>query len=181
MIIGSYAGIRPKLVSKGQVNFGDFVIEESKKVEDLINLIGIESPGLTASIPIAEMTAVIIHKKHPLKKNIYFKPDYKEQVQFALLDVQSQDTLISLDKNYGEIICRCKTITKAEILQALRNPLGVNTITSIKNRTHATMGRCQGGYCFSRIAAILEEEQGIDPQEISYRYYDDHPFTGRVK
>jgi hypothetical protein len=29
-------------------------------------------------------------------------------------------------------------------LRALRNPLGVKTITGVKNRVHATMGRCQG-------------------------------------
>jgi len=49
-----YAGIRPKLAAPGQA-FRDFVIEEAGKhgAPGLINLFGIESPGLTASPAIA--------------------------------------------------------------------------------------------------------------------------------
>ena len=46
-----YAGIRPKLQGPGQ-SFRDFVIAEG--LPGLINLVGIESPGLTASEAIAE-------------------------------------------------------------------------------------------------------------------------------
>jgi len=49
-----FAGIRPKLQGPGEV-FQDFVIahEEKTGFPGLINLIGIESPGLTASLAIA--------------------------------------------------------------------------------------------------------------------------------
>jgi len=55
--IRSFAGVRPKLVSREEGGYGDFVIEESEKVPGFIMLVGIESPGLTASIPIARMVA----------------------------------------------------------------------------------------------------------------------------
>jgi glycerol-3-phosphate dehydrogenase len=181
MIIGSYSGIRPKLVPKGQANYGDFVIEESPRVTNLINLIGIESPGLTASVPIAEMVVDIIKARRPLEENKRFKAEYTGRRSFALLDEESQDALIASDPDYGEVICRCKTITKAEVLQALRNPLGVRTIAGLKNRLHVTMGRCQGGYCLARITGILMDELGIAPEEIAYRHYGDTPFPGRVK
>ncbi|MEM1036515.1 MAG: NAD(P)/FAD-dependent oxidoreductase [Pseudomonadota bacterium] len=45
-----YAGVRPKLVGPGEPS-GDFRIEHSGA---LINLLGIESPGLTSSLSIAE-------------------------------------------------------------------------------------------------------------------------------
>ncbi|XP_031270836.1 L-2-hydroxyglutarate dehydrogenase, mitochondrial isoform X1 [Pistacia vera] len=53
-----YAGIRPKLSGPGQPPV-DFVIqgEESHGVPGLVNLFGIESPGLTSSIAIAEYIA----------------------------------------------------------------------------------------------------------------------------
>ena len=54
---------------------------------------------------------------------------------------------IAENPDYGEIFCRCEKVTKAEILQAIHNPLGVRTVNGVKVRTRATMGRCQGGYC----------------------------------
>lgn len=53
-----YAGIRPKLVPEGQPA-ADFVIQgpELHGIEGLVNLYGIESPGLTASLAIAERVA----------------------------------------------------------------------------------------------------------------------------
>ncbi|PON52424.1 FAD dependent oxidoreductase [Parasponia andersonii] len=54
-----YAGIRPKLSGPGQPPV-DFVIqgEESHGVSGLVNLFGIESPGLTSSLAIAEHVAI---------------------------------------------------------------------------------------------------------------------------
>jgi len=55
------AGIRPKLQARGG-DFRDFVIEEGSKLglPGFINLIGIESPGLTASLAIAEYVSGLI-------------------------------------------------------------------------------------------------------------------------
>ena len=50
------AGVRAKLQGEGE-GFRDFVIknEEEKGFPDFVNLIGIESPGLTGSLAIAEV------------------------------------------------------------------------------------------------------------------------------
>jgi L-2-hydroxyglutarate oxidase LhgO len=55
------AGIRPKLQGPGE-NFRDFVItrEEKAGLPGLINLIGIESPGLTASLAIARYVCSMV-------------------------------------------------------------------------------------------------------------------------
>lgn len=55
------AGIRPKLQGEGE-GFRDFIIrhEEARGLPGFINLIGIESPGLTASLSIARMVAGMI-------------------------------------------------------------------------------------------------------------------------
>ncbi len=58
------AGIRPQLFSPNKGDFRDFIIshEEKKGFPGLINLIGIESPGLTASPFIARYVADIVEK-----------------------------------------------------------------------------------------------------------------------
>lgn len=54
----AYAGIRPKLQGPGEPAV-DFLIQgpESHGVEGLVNLLGIESPGLTACLALAERVA----------------------------------------------------------------------------------------------------------------------------
>jgi L-2-hydroxyglutarate oxidase LhgO len=56
-----YAGVRPKLVGPGCIA-ADFQIETDADhgVPGLINLLGIESPGLTSSIALGEMVASIV-------------------------------------------------------------------------------------------------------------------------
>jgi len=57
-LVPDYAGIRPKLAGPGE-GFRDFVIEEltAQGAPGLIACIGIESPGLTAALAIAERVA----------------------------------------------------------------------------------------------------------------------------
>jgi len=57
-LVPDYAGIRPKISAPGAPN-ADFVIQDATVhgVLGLINLFGIESPGLTASIAIADRVA----------------------------------------------------------------------------------------------------------------------------
>lgn len=50
----AYSGIRAKLVPPGHSGIADFVITRDKNVPRAIQLIGIESPGLTSSLAIAE-------------------------------------------------------------------------------------------------------------------------------
>ena len=56
------AGIRPKIQAPGDP-FRDFIVrhEIERGFEGLINLIGIESPGLTSSLTLAEMVSGLIH------------------------------------------------------------------------------------------------------------------------
>lgn len=59
-LVPDYAGVRPKLVPKGAPS-GDFRIEgpETHGSPGLINLLGIESPGLTSSLSIAKHVAAL--------------------------------------------------------------------------------------------------------------------------
>lgn len=167
-IIKSYAGMRPKLFNTGSgKNFEDFVIEESKSVAGMINLIGIESPGLTSAPAIAKyVVEYLVSKRKELKENSNFNPERVGFKRVKFLSLAEREKLIKEDKNYGEIICRCEEITKAEILNAINNPLKAVTLNAIKKRTHSMMGRCQGGFCIPRILSILTEEFGMAPEKV---------------
>jgi len=53
-----YAGIRPRLKTEGNKT-ADFIVQDSTQhgLDGLVNLFGIESPGLTASLALAELVA----------------------------------------------------------------------------------------------------------------------------
>ena len=56
-----YSGIRPKLAGPG-IGFRDFVIQREDGFDGFINLLGIESPGLTSSLAIAEMVDSLLYR-----------------------------------------------------------------------------------------------------------------------
>ena len=61
MLQPAFCGIRPKLQPAGAAA-GDFVIQgpETHGIDGLVNLFGIESPGLTASLAIADRVAEML-------------------------------------------------------------------------------------------------------------------------
>ena len=146
-----------------------------------VNLVGIESPGLTAAVPIGRMVTEMMKEYENFPLNPEFQPKRTGILRFEAQDDQTKARLIAENPDYGEIICRCEKVSKAEILQAIHNPLGVSTVTGIKYRTRSMMGRCQGGYCQMRIAKLLEEELGILPQKLRYAHRDSWIFTGTVR
>lgn len=180
-IIGAYCGVRPKQAPPGEGGYWDFVIREEEACPGLVNLIGIESPGLTASVPIARMVAEILGRGMDLVPDPSFDGHRTAILRFKDQAPAAQAALIAADPDYGEVICRCQTVTRAELRQAIENPLGVKTVAGIKYRAWATTGRCQGGYCLPKIAQMLTEDYGLAPEEVTYRGEGSALFTGRVK
>ena len=179
--IRTYCGILPKWIDENG-KIGDFRIEIRDDIAPrAVNLVGIESPGLTASVAIARYVIAMMQEREPFAENDAFDPVRPRRPRFADLSPEEQARLIAEDPDWGEVVCRCEKITRAEILSAIRNPLGCATMTSIKYRTRSMMGRCQGGYCQMRVAKMLEEERGIAPEELVYMRRDGHPFFGRVR
>ncbi|EHK22374.1 uncharacterized protein TRIVIDRAFT_191180 [Trichoderma virens Gv29-8] len=65
-LVPDYAGMRPKLASKGAASatdkgFEDFIVRKEQGYEGWVNLLGIESPGLTSSLAIAEMVGRLLY------------------------------------------------------------------------------------------------------------------------
>lgn len=178
LFIRNYSGIRAKQTPPSIGGYLDFKIEESQKVRNFINLIGIESPALTACIPIAKHVVNLLMQKEKLEKNPDFDPYRKGILRFEEQDDETKAELIKKEPDYGEIVCRCEQVTKKEILEAIYNPLGARSLISIKYRTRAMMGRCQGGYCMTRIIEILKEEFGYKPEQFRLKGNNSYLFTG---
>ncbi|MEG2377113.1 MAG: NAD(P)/FAD-dependent oxidoreductase [Clostridia bacterium] len=175
-VIRSFAGLRPKLSPDG--GFCDFEIRREGSV---INLLGIESPGLTSAIPIAREVVELLAEVCELSANPRFDGTRTADTPFRDMTPAEREDKIRADHNYGEIVCRCEQITRGEILQAIHNDLGVHTIAGIKNRCRATMGRCQGGYCERRITELICRETGLAPEQIVYNRPASFLFKGRVR
>ncbi|MCI8659890.1 MAG: NAD(P)/FAD-dependent oxidoreductase [Lachnospiraceae bacterium] len=179
--IRNYSGILPKWVDENGV-IQDFKIEiRPELAPNAVNLVGIESPGLTAAVPIGRMVAEMMQEYESFSYNPAFQPKRNGILRFEQQDDETKARLIAQNPDYGEIICRCEKVSKAEILQAIHNPLGVSTVTGIKYRTRSMMGRCQGGYCQMRITKLMEEELGIHPQDLRYAHKNSWMFTGTIR
>ncbi|CUS22081.1 LAQU0S04e07778g1_1 [Lachancea quebecensis] len=57
----AYSGIRPKLAGPGDKGFKDFYISEEEGLPGFVNMLGIESPGLTASLAIGRHVYGLYH------------------------------------------------------------------------------------------------------------------------
>jgi len=160
-IINSYGGLR------AHSDRDDFIIGEVLDAPGFINAAGIESPGLTAGPAIGSHLAQLAVKKLYAEKNEHYKPGRNALRPFRNMTKEEQSEAIRKNPDYGKIVCRCELVTEAEVRDAIHRPLGARTINAVKMRTRAGMGRCQGGFCSSRVLQILCEELNLDPLEVT--------------
>ena len=179
--IRTFAGIQPKWVDENGA-IQDWKVEIRDDIApNAVNLIGIESPGLTGSVPLARYVIDMMLEREKFEPNPEFNPCHKGIIRFASCTPEQQAELISRNPDYGEMICSCEEVTKAEILQAIHNPLGVATMTGIKYRTRAMMGGCQGGFCQMKIEQLIERELGIAPEDMRYSRQGSWVLSGEIR
>ncbi|MBE6772514.1 MAG: NAD(P)/FAD-dependent oxidoreductase [Ruminococcaceae bacterium] len=160
-VITSFAGLR------AHCDRDDFIIEPSEKNAQFINVAGIESPGLSSAPAIALYVKDIILNAMPAEEKSNFNPVREEPVRFRHMSNEERKALIEKNPAYGRIICRCETITEGEILDAIHAPAGARDVDGVKRRTRAGMGRCQGGFCGSKVVELLAQELGVEINEIT--------------
>ena len=160
-VLNTFSGIRPKIDTK------DFIIEEVKDAKNFINVIGIDSPGLTCAPAIAEYVANLLREIIDLNKKEDFRPHRTKMLRMSELSIEEKNKLISQKPAYGKMVCKCEFVTEGEIIDAIKRPLGATTIDGVKRRTRAMMGGCQGVGCMIPITAILSRELGVDISEIN--------------
>jgi glycerol-3-phosphate dehydrogenase len=179
--IRSFAGLRAKQTPPEVGGNADFVIEDRPDVKGFINIVGIESPGLTSSPAIAEMVRGMVERHLKLERKTDFngvRPG--SALLFSERSPEERAEMIAEDPDYGEMICRCEQVSRREVIDALNNPLGAKTFVSLKYRSRVSMGRCQGGFCIPRIARLLREEFGWNWEDFTEHGGGSKMFSGLV-
>lgn len=170
--ITSFAGNRPVSNQK------DWVIEESP-LKGFINLVGIDSPGLTAS-PAIGLKVVEILKQAGLQLDEKSDFTYYRKPIFKVKDDNFKGDINATNPE-EHIICRCEQITEAEVIDALHRGIPIQSIDGIKRRTRAGMGRCQGGFCRQRVKEVIAKELTIPIEEVTLRGKDSPDLSARAK
>ena len=135
-VIRSFGAVRPNPFVENGDSLHDFCIE--KPAPGFYSLIGIKTPGLTASGELGLLLARRAAEYLGAEPNPGFDPHRKA--------ITEQD---------HEIICQCQKITRAQIVEAIRR--GASTVDGVKRRVGSGMGRCQGSRCTHEIERLLEE------------------------
>lgn len=159
--ITNFSGIRAHLSSN------DFVVGSCDACPGYFEAIGIESPGLSSAPAIGRDLSAMIASFMGLTTKNNIVPYSTPPKPFRDMTEAEKAEAVEKDPSYGRIVCRCETVTEAEIRAAVRRPVGARSVDAVKRRTRAGMGRCQGGFCLPRVASILSEETGLSLQEIT--------------
>ena len=173
--IRCFAGLRPnpyEVIPDGFGNYIDskksihsFIIEDEAHDGSFVSLIGIKTPGVTASVPIADYVAGIVlgNRLTDIKTRICQSPLEDPAVSetrpikpetVSARPFEEKKYLASKDPAYGRVVCCCEQVTEGEIREAVKQ--GAVSFEGIKLRCGAGMGKCQGSRCRSRSELILE-------------------------
>ena len=145
----------------------DFIVGPVAGCPGAFEAVGIESPGLSSAPAIAEDISrqVAVFLDLSRKERVALPPGREKP--FCSMSDEERKAAVARNPLHGRIICRCESVTEAEIRAAIRRPVGARTVDGIKRRTRAGMGRCQGGFCSPRVASILAEELGCSLAEVT--------------
>jgi len=182
-VIHTFAGQRAKNTT------GDWIIGPvSGGPHGFINAASIDSPGIAASPAIAvDIVKFLADAGAPVRTaDPKFNPNRapitvpKPSGAFVGFDNLEPLKLSQFDEAFTKntdpktnIVCKCERVTEAEIIEACRRSLPLDSTQTMRKRTRAGMGGCQGkpgNYnCEQRVAAIIAREQGLPLEEVGLR------------
>lgn len=161
-VVRAFAGGRPVIQGTN-----DFFIGQSTVMPGLFQAAGIQSPGVASAPAIAERMELVMREAGvELHERADWNPIRRAPDNFDRAPLARKEELIESDPAWGQIVCRCETVPEAEIVAAIRRRPGAVSVEGVKRRCRAGMGRCQSGFCQSRVVAILARELDYDPSEV---------------
>lgn len=172
-VIRQFSGLRA--VEKS----GHFIIEES--LPAFVNLVGIQSPGLTSCPAIAEEVVKLLSNTMEMKKKPNFNPRRRPMIRLNRMSPEERAEFVKKDRKFGNIICRCEMVSEGEVLDCIHRNCGATTIRGVKRRVRPGMGKCQGGFCQPRIIKILARELDIKNEAVRMKSQGSFILLGETK
>lgn len=158
-------------------NPDDHLLESPKP--GFINAV-VSAPGLGPAPAMArEIARMLADQGLEFITKSDFNPYRHKPPRFIELPEWEKNAKIQDEPRYGHMVCRCEKVSEQEIREAVR--AGARTLDDIKFRTLAGFGRCQGGFCTSRVIQIMSEELEVSPLELTKRGGDSYMLTSETK
>jgi glycerol-3-phosphate dehydrogenase len=172
-VISSFAGFLTFNTKKPE----DHLLESPKR--GFINAV-VGAPGLGPAPAIArEVVRMLADQGFELATRSDYNPFRYKEPRFIELSEGEKNAKIQTEPRYGHMVCRCEKVSEQEIREAVR--AGARNMDDIKFRTLAGFGRCQGGFCTSRIIRIMAEELNVSPLEITKKGGESYLLTSETK
>lgn len=162
-IISSYTGVRVFNTRTPE----EHLFEVSKGNPNFLNAVT-RLPGLAITPAMAKyMVQLLADQGLELTEKPDFNPRRVGIPKVRELPKEEKESLIARNPKYGHIVCRCEEVSEGEIIEAIKR--GATTMTGVKYRTRAGMGRCQRDFCGMRIAEILARELGVPISQVTLK------------
>lgn len=174
--ITQYCGLRPNRIPAG------FHIDFGAHTKGYFGISGIRSTGVSTSLGIAKYVVKKFQDAGvQLERNYAFQPRRKGIERFSDATDARRAELIAENPLYGRIVCRCETVTEAEIVEAIHRPVGARTVDGVKRRVRAGTGRCQGGFCGPKVIEILAREWKIPAEQVEKHLAGSNMLVGQIR
>ncbi len=158
----------------------DFLVGPVEGCPGAYEAAGIESPGLSSAPAIGLALSARVAGDLGLRKKTGRVAYPRPAKPFREMSAEEQSAAVEQNPLCGRIVCRCEVVTEAEIVAAIQRPVGARSIDAVKRRTRAGMGRCQGGFCSPRVAAILSEYTDTPMERITKNGGESYLLTGTI-
>src|SRR5262249_26491609 len=143
-VTATYAGLR------AATEHSDYQIH-ADEARRYVCVGGIRSTGLSASLAIAEYVVGLIPEIAALAPKPSFRRVRRESLGEASERPHQSADRITIDPEYGRIVCHCERVSRGEIRDALAGPIPPTTLDGLRRRTRCLQGRCQGFYCLANV------------------------------
>eukprot|EP01063_Lacrimia_lanifica_P015716 TRINITY_DN22394_c0_g1_i1.p1 TRINITY_DN22394_c0_g1~~TRINITY_DN22394_c0_g1_i1.p1 ORF type:complete len:605 (+),score=119.94 TRINITY_DN22394_c0_g1_i1:34-1848(+) len=183
--IHTFAGIRAKPAGKE----ADWCIGFSKQAPSVLNVAGIDSPGLTASPAIAAEVLRLLRKSAgsgscfdvphagfvPTRRPVVMPKADRKRYPAAkgLVGIHGEplDFSRTSPDPSRRIVCLCEGVTEAEVVATLHRSIPVDSTQGVRRRCRAGMGPCQGRRCEGEVAKIIARELRVPVAEVGRRQF----------